>query len=560
MAEDLLKKPDGSDYGTTMAGNFIHDIIDQDLANEKYDRPVWTRFPPEPNGYLHIGHCKSICLNFGTALKYGGGCNLRYDDTNPLSEDEEFVNSIEEDVLWLGFKWDNLLYASDYFEKMYECCEQLIMQGDAYASDESSDEIREGRGTITVPGTNSRWRERPAEESLQIFRDMRAGKYKDGEMCIRAKIDMSFPNFNMRDPVLYRVLHATHHNVGDEWCIYPMYDYAHPLEDAIEGITHSICTLEFEDHRPLYDWVLEKLNWPDPPQQIEFAKLGLSNTIMSKRNIKKLVTEGLIDSWDDPRLCTIAGMRRRGYTPEALRAFCESVGVSKADNLVAYDQLEYFVREDLKDKVENRMVVLDPIKVIIENYPEGKSELCEIENAQDPEKGTRMLSFSREIYIEREDFMEVPPKKYFRLYPGNEVRLKGAYFVTCTGVDKGADGNIIAVRCSYDPETRSGTPGADARRPKGTIHWVDAATAVDVPVRNYGYLACLNEETGRFEYNPESKTNYTAKAEPGLKDAEPGERFQFFRNGYYIADTVLSKESEPVFNEIVGLKSSYRPK
>ena len=559
MAEDLIKKADGTNYGTTMAGNFIHDIIDEDIKNQKYHREIRTRFPPEPNGYLHIGHCKSICLNAGTALKYGGTFNLRYDDTNPITEDEEFVGNIEKDVQWLGFQWDNLLFASDYFDKMYECAEKLIRDGNAYISAETADEIKATRGTLTQPGTNSPYRDRPWEESLQIFHDMRDGKYADGEVCLRAKIDMASPNINMRDPVIYRVLHASHHNTGDKWCVYPMYDYAHPIEDAIEGITHSICTLEFEDHRPLYNWVLEKLEWPEPPQQIEFAKLGLTNTIMSKRNIKRLVNEGIIESWDDPRLCTIAGMRRRGYTPEALRAFCESVGVAKAENKVDYDQLEFFVREDLKDKVENRMVVLNPLKVVIDNYPEGKSEMCTLENAADPAKGTREVSFSRELWIEREDFMEVPAKKYFRMFPGNEVRLKGAYFVTCTDVVKDAEGNVTEIHCTYDPDTKSGTPGADSRKVKGTIHWVDAATCVDIPVRNYPYLALPDpEKPNYFNFDPNSRQDKAAKAEPSLKDAKAGDRFQFFRNGYYITDTVLSKEGEPVFNQTVGLKSSYK--
>ena len=559
MAEDLIKKADGTNYGTTMAGNFIHDIIDEDIKNQKYHREIRTRFPPEPNGYLHIGHCKSICLNAGTALKYGGTFNLRYDDTNPITEDEEFVGNIEKDVQWLGFQWDNLLFASDYFDKMYECAEKLIRDGNAYISAETADEIKATRGTLTQPGTNSPYRDRPWEESLQIFHDMRDGKYADGEVCLRAKIDMASPNINMRDPVIYRVLHASHHNTGDKWCVYPMYDYAHPIEDAIEGITHSICTLEFEDHRPLYNWVLEKLEWPEPPQQIEFAKLGLTNTIMSMRNIKRLVNEGIIESWDDPRLCTIAGMRRRGYTPEALRAFCESVGVAKAENKVDYDQLEFFVREDLKDKVENRMVVLDPLKVVIDNYPEGKSEMCTLENAADPAKGTREVSFSRELWIERDDFMEVPAKKYFRMFPGNEVRLKGAYFVTCTDVVKDAEGNVTEIHCTYDPDTKSGTPGADSRKVKGTIHWVDAATCVDIPVRNYTYLALPDpEKPNYFNFDPNSRQDKAAKAEPSLKDAKAGDRFQFFRNGYYITDTVLSKGGEPVFNQTVGLKSSYK--
>ena len=538
--------------------NFIHAIIEKDLQQEKYSRKIMTRFPPEPNGYLHIGHAKSICLNFGTAIKYGGGCNLRYDDTNPVTEDEEFVGSIEEDVKWLGFKWDNLLYASDYFETMFEGAVKLIKAGKAYICELTADEIKATRGTLTEPGTNSPYRDRPIEESLQMFMDMREGKYEDGKLVLRAKIDMSSPNINMRDPVIYRVLHATHHNTGDKWCIYPMYDYAHPIEDAVEGITHSICTLEFEDHRPFYDWVLENLEWPEPPQQIEFAKLNLSNTIMSKRNIKRLVGEGHVEGWDDPRLCTIAGIRRRGYTPEAIRAFCDAVGISKANSQVEMSMLEYFVRDDLKDKVESRMVVLDPLKVVITNYPEDQSETLTIENSMSvPEMGSRDVSFSREIYVEREDFMEIPAKKYFRLFPGNEVRLKGAYFITCNDVVKDASGRVVELHCTYDPATKSGS-GFDERKPKGTIHWVDAKTAVDVPVRQYGYLAYPNEETGRNEFDPESRQDVVAKAEPAVKAAKAGERFQFFRNGYYIADTVLSKEGLPVFNEIVGLKSSWK--
>lgn len=558
MAEEV-RRTGGEPVPSKESGtNFIHAIIDKDLEQQKYSRKVMTRFPPEPNGYLHIGHAKSICLNFGTALKYGGGCNLRYDDTNPVTEDEEFVGSIEEDVRWLGFQWDNLLYASDYFETMYEGAVKLIKAGKAYICELTADEIRATRGTLTEPGTNSPYRDRPVEESLQIFTDMRAGKYEDGSVVLRAKIDMASPNINMRDPVIFRVLHATHHNTGDAWCIYPMYDYAHPIEDAVEGITHSICTLEFEDHRPFYDWVLENLEWPEPPQQIEFAKLNLSNTIMSKRNIKRLVGEGEVEGWDDPRLCTIAGIRRRGYTPEAIRAFCDAVGVSKANSQVEMSMLEYFVRNDLKDRVESRMVVLDPVRVVITNYPEGKQEMLPVENNMSvPEMGMREVPFSREIYIEREDFMEIPPKKYFRLYPGSEVRLKGAYFITCTDVVKDAEGNITEILCTYDPATKSGS-GFEARKPKGTIHWVDAKTAVDIPVRQYGYLSYPDEETGKQVFDPESRKELTVKAEPCILDAKPGDRFQFFRNGYYIADTVLSKEGAPVFNQIVGLKSSWK--
>ncbi len=547
-----------ADEERTMAGNFIHDIIDKDIENGKYSHEITTRFPPEPNGYLHIGHAKSICLNFGTAKKYGGFCNLRYDDTNPVSEDEEFVDSIENDVRWLGFEWHSRNFASDYFPKMYECCETLIKKGLAYADEQTGDQIRDTRGTLTEPGKESPWRDRPWEESLQIFHDMRDGKYADGEMVIRAKIDMASPNMNMRDPIIYRVLHAHHQHVGDKWCVYPMYDFAHPLEDAIEGITHSLCTMEFEDHRPFYNWLLEALEWPEAPQQIEFAKLNLSNTIMSKRNIKKLVTEGLVEGWDDPRLCTIAGIRRRGYTPEAIRAFCDAIGVAKANSQIGMDQLEFFVRDDLKDKVESRMVILHPLKVTITNYPEGQTEMLTIENsATVPEMGSREVPFSGEIWVDRDDFMEIPAKKYFRLYPGNEVRLKGAYFITCNEVIKDENGEVVELKCTYDPATRSGS-GFEGRKVKGTIHWVDAKTAVDVPVRQYGYLAYPNEETGKNEFDPNSRTDLVVKAEPALKDAKAGERFQFFRCGYYIADTVLSKPGEPVFNQIVDLKSSWK--
>ena len=543
-----------------MESNFIHDIIEKDIAEGRYSHPIITRFPPEPNGYLHIGHVKSICLNFGTALKYGGTCNLRYDDTNPSKEDEEFVGSIEEDVRWLGFQWANLNHASDYFDKMYECACTLIKKGLAYASDMTQEEQRATRGTLTEPGTNDRNRDRSPEESLAIFEDMKAGKYEDGAMCIRARIDMASPNMNMRDPVIYRVLHIRHQHTGDKWCIYPMYDFAHPLEDAIEGVTHSLCTLEFEDHRPFYDWVLASLDWPEPPQQIEFAKLNITNTIMSKRNIKKLVEEGKVEGWDDPRLCTIAGMRRRGYTPEALRTFCDAIGVAKANSLIDISQLEFFVRDDLKDKVQSRFVISRPIKLTITNWPEGRTEMCTIENnANIPEMGSRQVPFSGNLYIEADDFMEIPAKKYFRLFPGNEVRLKGAYFVTCTGVVKDEHGNVTEVLCTYDPDTKSGTPGADSRKVKGTIHWVDANTAVKVPVREYGLLAYPNEETGKNEFNPDSRTELTAYAEPSIKDVKAGERFQFFRSGYYIADSVLSKEGAPVFNQIVGLKSSWKP-
>ena len=541
-----------------MADNFIHEIIEKDLENHKYGEKVCTRFPPEPNGYLHIGHAKSICLNFTTAAKYGGKCNLRYDDTNPVKEDMEYVDSIEADVRWLGFDWDKRLWASDYFDKMYEAAVELIKKGKAFVCDLTGDEIREYRGTLKEPGKESPYRNRSVEENLNLFEEMKAGKYKDGEKVLRAKIDMASPNINMRDPIIYRIAHASHHNTGDKWCIYPMYDFAHPIEDAIEGITHSICTLEFEDHRPLYDWVLKEVGWwPMPPQQIEFARLNLTNTVMSKRYLKAMVEDGVVEGWDDPRMPTIAGIRRRGYTPEAVRSFCETIGVAKANSTVDISLLEHCVREDLKEKVESRNVIFDPVKVIITNYPEGKSELCQVENnVQNPEMGTREVSFSRELWIDGADFMEEPPKKYFRLFPGNEVRLKGAYFIKCTDFVKNEDGSIKEIHCTYDPETRSGN-GFEGRKVKGTIHFVDAANAVPVTVRQYGYLLVENEE-GEMVNNPQTVKISTAYAENSVKDAQPGERFQFFRHGYFVADSKLHTKETPVFNEIVGLKSSWK--
>ncbi len=541
-----------------MADNFIHEIIEKDLENHKYGEKVCTRFPPEPNGYLHIGHAKSICLNFTTAVKYGGKCNLRYDDTNPVKEDMEYVDSIEADVRWLGFDWDKRLWASDYFDKMYEAAVELIKKGKAFVCDLTGDEIREYRGTLKEPGKESPYRNRSVEENLNLFEEMKAGKYKDGEKVLRAKIDMASPNINMRDPIIYRIAHASHHNTGDKWCIYPMYDFAHPIEDAIEGITHSICTLEFEDHRPLYDWVLKEVGWWSmPPQQIEFARLNLTNTVMSKRYLKAMVEDGVVEGWDDPRMPTIAGIRRRGYTPEAVRSFCETIGVAKANSTVDISLLEHCVREDLKEKVESRNVIFDPVKVIITNYPEGKSELCQVENnVQNPEMGTREVSFSRELWIDGADFMEEPPKKYFRLFPGNEVRLKGAYFIKCTDFVKNEDGSIKEIHCTYDPETRSGN-GFEGRKVKGTIHFVDAANAVPVTVRQYGYLLVENEE-GEMVNNPQTVKISTAYAENSVKDAQPGERFQFFRHGYFVADSKLHTKETPVFNEIVGLKSSWK--
>jgi glutaminyl-tRNA synthetase len=549
------EKPSGPAAAAT---NFICAIIEKDLAEDKYEgRPVVTRFPPEPNGYLHIGHAKSVCLNFGTAAKYGGRCNLRFDDTNPVKEDTEYVESIKEDVRWLGFEWDRLLFASDYFDRMYECAAELIKKGAAFVCDLSADEIRAYRGTLTTPGTESPYRNRSAEENLRLFGEMRAGRYADGEKVLRAKIDMASPNINLRDPVLYRIARATHHNTGDRWCIYPMYDFAHPLEDATEEVTHSICTLEFEDHRPLYDWILAALAWPLPPRQIEFARLDLSNTVTSKRYLKALVDNGDAEGWDDPRMPTIAGIRRRGYRPEAVRDFCERIGVSKSNSVVDIALLEHCVREDLKPIVESRHVVTDPIKVVITNYPADASELLPIENNKDDAAmGTRLLPFSGELYIDGADFMEVPEKKYFRLFPGNEVRLKGAYFIKCNEVIKDAAGGIVALRCTYDAETKSGG-GKETRKVKGAIHWVEARTAIKIELRMYDHLM-IDGENGESVLNPASLTVKEALAEPSLAAAAPGERFQFFRRGYYIADAKRTKGAEKVFNEIVGLKSSWK--
>ncbi len=546
---------------TGIGNNFIHNIIDEDNRTGKYGGAVYTRFPPEPNGYLHIGHAKSICLNFSTALKYGVKCNLRYDDTNPEKEEMEYVSSIENDVHWLGFEWTQKLWASDYFEEMYDCAVQLIKEGKAFVCDLSAEEMREYRGTLTKPGKESPYRKRSIEENMSLFAEMRAGKYADGEKVLRAKIDMASPNINMRDPIIYRIAHAEHHNTGDKWCIYPMYDFAHPIEDAIEGITHSICTLEFEDHRPLYDWVLKELGrWDPAPQQIEFARLNLTNTLMSKRFLKKLVDEGLVSGWDDPRMPTIAGLRRRGYTPEAIRDFCERIGVSKANSVVDIDYLEHCIRDDLKSKVQSRNVVTNPLKVIITNYPEGQLEYVEIENSREHEEwGTREIPFSRELWIDGADFQEVPEKKYFRLFPGNEVRLKGAYFVTCTDCIKNDDGSVKEIHCTYDPETKSGE-GFEGRKVKGTIHFVEASTAVPLEVREYDYLMTDGLD-GTQEFNSESLNVVAAYGEPGMAEAMPGEQFQFFRLGYYIADEKDSSENatgKKVFNKTVGLKSTWK--
>lgn len=555
---DINKDVNSEVTETQTASNFIHNIIDKDLETQKYGDKVYTRFPPEPNGYLHIGHAKSICLNFSTAQKYGGKCNLRYDDTNPVKEDVEYVDSIEEDVKWLGFQWDKRLWASDYFDKMYEAAVELIKKGKAFVCDLNAEQIREYRGTLKEPGKESPYRNRSIEENLALFEEMREGKYKDGEKVLRAKIDIASPNINLRDPVIYRIAHTAHHNTGDKWCIYPMYDFAHPIEDAIEGITHSICTLEFEDHRPLYEWVLEELGWwQAPPQQIEFARLNITNTVMSKRYLKAMVDDGTVEGWDDPRMPTIAGLRRRGYTSEAVRDFCERIGVSKANSLVDIALLEHCVREDLKSKVQSRNVVENPIKVVITNYPEDQTEEMEIENNKEvPEMGSRMVPFSRELYVDGEDFMEIPAKKYFRLFPGNEVRFKGAYFITCNEVIKNEDGSIKELHCTYDAETKSGS-GFEGRKVKGTIHWVDARTAVKIKIRQYEYLM-IEDENGENIINPDSLKEIEAFGEPAVAEAQPGERFQFFRHGYYIADTKLSKDTEKVFNRIVDLKSSWK--
>ncbi|CBL42590.1 glutaminyl-tRNA synthetase [butyrate-producing bacterium SS3/4] len=559
MAENMTPAEETKEV---VSKNFIEQEIDKDLAEGVYDH-VQTRFPPEPNGYLHIGHAKSIILNSGLAKEYGGKFNLRFDDTNPTKEKTEFVHSITEDVKWLGADFeDRLFFASDYFDTMYECAVKLIKKGKAFVCDLSADQIKEYRGDFTTPGKNSPYRDRSVEENLQLFENMKNGMYKDGEKVLRAKIDMASPNINMRDPVIYRVAHMTHHNTGDKWCIYPMYDFAHPIEDAVEHITHSICTLEFEDHRPLYDWVVRECEFENPPRQIEFAKMYLTNVVTGKRYIKKLVEDGIVDGWDDPRLVTIAALRRRGYTPEALRMFVELVGVSKANSSVDYAMLEYCIREDLKLKRPRMMAVLDPVKLIIDNYPEGQTEMLSIpNNLENPEMGEREVPFSRELYIEREDFMENPPKKYFRLFPGNEVRLMGAYFVTCTGFEKDENGNVTEIHCTYDPETKSGS-GFTGRKVKGTIHWVSAPTAGKVECRLYENI--VDEEKGKLNadgtlnLNPNSKTITTAYVEPKLMEAKAYDSFQFMRNGYYCVDCKDSKEGQPIYNRIVSLKSSFK--
>ena len=546
----------------TVSKNFIEQEIDKDLAEGVYDH-VCTRFPPEPNGYLHIGHAKSILLNAGLAREYGGKFNLRFDDTNPTKEKQEFVDSIKADVKWLGADWeDRLFFASDYFDQMYEAAVKLIKKGKAYVSDLSADEIREYRGTLTEPGKEDPCAGRSVEENLALFENMKNGMYADGEKVLRARIDMASPNMNMRDPVIYRVAHMSHHNTGDKWCIYPMYDFAHPIEDAIEGITHSICTLEFEDHRPLYDWVVRELEYPVPPRQIEFAKMYLTNVVTGKRYIKRLVEDGIVDGWDDPRLVSIAALRRRGFTPESIQMFVDLCGVSKSNSSVDVAMLEYCIREDLKLKRPRVMAVLDPIKLVIDNYPEGQTELLEAPNNLENEAlGNRQIPFGRELYIEREDFMEEPPKKYFRLFPGNEVRLMNAYFVTCTGFEKDEDGNVTVVHCTYDPETKSGS-GFNARKVKGTIHWVYAPQALRATVRLYENIIDeekgVYNEDGSLNLNPNSLTVKECFLEPSLKEAKPYESFQFVRQGFFCVDYKDSKPGEPVFNRIVSLKSSFK--
>ncbi len=546
--------------------NFIKTIIKEDLESGKRDKVV-TRFPPEPNGYLHIGHAKSIIINFGLADEFGGKTNLRFDDTNPLKEDQEFVDSIKEDVAWLGYEWDGLFFASDYFEEMYNRAVLLIKKGLAYVDDLSADEIREYRGTLSEPGKESPYRNRSIEENLELFERMRNGEFANGEKVLRAKIDMASPNINLRDPVIYRIAHATHHNTGDKWCIYPMYAFAHPLEDAIEGVTHSLCTTEFEDQRPLYDWVVRECEMQATPQQIEFGRLNLTNTVMSKRKLKQLVEEKYVDGWDDPRLPTISGLRRRGFTPEAIQEFVKAAGVSKGYSVVDEQMLEHFVREDLKLKAPRTMGVLRPLKIVITNYPEGEVEWLDAEiNPENPEMGMRKIPFSREIYVEQDDFMENPPAKYFRLFPGNEVRLKHAYFIKCEEVIKDDNGEVVELRCTYDPETKSGS-GFTGRKVKGTLHWVDAAHAIPAEFRLYEPLILDSEEEEADEADNKSFLDFVNEKsleilngfiEPNMKDSKAQDKFQFFRHGYFNVDPKHTTEDKKVFNRIVSLKSSFK--
>lgn len=567
MAVGVMSEIENMNLETTeekevVSKNFIEQIIDKDLAEGVYDT-VHTRFPPEPNGYLHIGHAKAILVNYGIAQKYGGKFNMRFDDTNPTKEDIEFVESIKADVQWLGADWeDRLFFASDYFEEMYECAVKLIKKGKAYVSDLSAEQIKEYRGSFTEPGKEDPYSSRSVEENLKLFEEMRAGKYADGEKVLRARIDMTSANINMRDPVIYRVAHMNHHNTGDKWCIYPMYDFAHPIEDAIEGITHSICTLEFEDHRPLYDWVVRELEYPKPPKQIEQAKMYLKNVVTGKRYIKKMVQDGIVDGWDDPRLVSISALRRRGFTPESIRMFVEMCGVSKANSTADYAALEYCIREDLKAKAPRLMAILDPVKLVIDNYPEEQIEMLDAPmNLENEEMGNRQVPFGRELYIEREDFMEEPPKKYFRMFPGNEVRLMNAYFVKCTGCVKDENGRIIEVHGIYDPETKGGNSN-DGRKVKGTIHWVSAKQAVKAEVRLYENIIDeekgVYNEDGSLNLNPNSLTVLKeCYLEPEFAKAKPYDRFQFVRQGYFCVDSKDSKEGALVFNRIVSLKSSY---
>ena len=542
--------------------NFIEQIIEKDLAEGKYET-ICTRFPPEPNGYLHIGHAKSILLNYGLAQEYHGRFNMRFDDTNPTKEKEEFVESIKADIQWLGADWEDRLYfASDYFPQMYEAAVKLIKKGKAFVCDLTAEEIREYRGTLKEPGKNSPYRERSVEENLDLFERMKNGEFKDGEKVLRAKIDMASPNINMRDPVIYRVAHMTHHRTGDTWCIYPMYDFAHPIEDAIEGVTHSICTLEFEDHRPLYDWVVREVGYEHPPKQIEFAKMYLTNVVTGKRYIKRLVEDGIVDGWDDPRLVSIAALRRRGFTPESIKMFVDLCGVSKANSSVDYAMLEYCIREDLKLKKSRVMAVLDPVKLVIDNYPEGQTEELEVaNNLENPELGSRRIPFGRELYIEREDFMEEPPRKYFRMVPGNEVRLMNAYFVKCTGFEKDENGKVTVVHGTYDPASKGGN-SPDGRKVKGTIHWVNASTAVEAEMRLYENIIDeekgVYNEDGSLNLNPNSLTRVRGYVEPSVAGAKAYDSFQFVRNGFFCADSHDSKPDALVFNRIVSLKSSFK--
>ena len=546
---------------TNLNSNFITDFIDEDLANGVNTR-VQTRFPPEPNGYLHIGHAKAICIDFSIAEKYGGICNLRLDDTNPSKEDVEYVDAIKEDIEWLGYKWNEVYYASSYFDFLYECAIKLIKEGKAYVCDLSPDEIREYRGTLTEPGKNSPYRDRSVEENLDLFRRMTEGEFANGEKVLRAKIDMASPNINMRDPVIYRIAHVPHHQTGDKWCVYPMYDFAHPLSDAAEKVTYSLCSLEFENHRPLYNWFVDAIGFEEPPRQIEFAKLYLTNVVTGKRYIKKLVEQGIVDGWDDPRLVSIAALRRRGFTPESIKKFVELCGISKAQSSADYAMLEYCIREDLKTKAPRMMAILDPVKLVIDNYPEGQTEMLPVvNNPENEELGSREVPFGKELYIERDDFMEEPPKKYFRMFPGNEVRLMNAYFVKCTGCVKDENGKVVEVHGTYDPESRGGN-SPDGRKVKGTIHWVSATESVKAQVRLYENIIDeekgVYNEDGSLNLNPNSLTTLTeCRLEPAFAKAQAYDRFQFVRQGFFCVDCKDTKPGEPVFNRIVSLKSSY---